>query len=89
MGNLLLYFLLNSRSGFVSDEELMTEVWEKNELRASSHRLWQVTRDLSFKLTEAGLREELYTRNRKRKGYTINNDIVSVNSEIMMFSRMT
>lgn len=78
MGNLLHYFLLSSVAGFVSDEELMTEVWEKNDLRASSHRLWQVTRDLSFKLAEAGLKDPLYVRNRKRKGYTINSEIITL-----------
>lgn len=53
----------------------MANVWEKNNLQASSHRLWQVSRDLKLKLHEVGLRFELFSRV-DRRGFSVNNTLV-------------
>ncbi|MBC3382209.1 winged helix-turn-helix domain-containing protein [Serratia fonticola] len=71
MANLLLFLLNNADKKFISDDELMEKVWEENELRASTHRLWQVTRDLRHKLIEAGLENDLFCRE-GRKGFVVN-----------------
>lgn len=76
MANLLLFLLNNADEKFISDDELMKKVWEENELRASTHRLWQVTRDLRHKLHEVGLENELFSRT-GRKGFVVSLDGVS------------
>jgi DNA-binding winged helix-turn-helix (wHTH) protein len=75
MANLLTYLLLNSDRKFITDDDIMSDVWEMNNLRASSHRLWQVSRDLKFKLIEIGLNEELFTRV-ERRGFSVNSRLV-------------
>jgi DNA-binding winged helix-turn-helix (wHTH) protein len=76
MANLLLFLLNNAGEKFISDDELMKKVWEENELRASTHRLWQVTRDLRHKLNEVGLENELFSRT-GRKGFVVSLNGVS------------
>ena len=75
MANLLSYLLLNSERKFITDDDIMSDVWEMNNLRASSHRLWQVSRDLKFKLLEIGLEEELFIRV-ERRGFSVNSGLV-------------
>jgi len=75
MANLLSYLLVNSAKNYIADDEIMSEVWEQNNLRASSQRLWQVSRDLKFKLHEIGLEAELFTRV-ERKGFAVNTSLV-------------
>ncbi|EOX3828170.1 hypothetical protein ACPGAX_004513 [Enterobacter quasiroggenkampii] len=74
MGNLLLFLLENARGQFLTDEEIMMEVWEKNGLRASSQRLLQVTRSLNYKLQEAGLTVRLFHRG--KKGFFIDTNLI-------------
>lgn len=76
MANMLNYLLLNSERTFISDDEVMLEVWERNNLRASYHRLWQVTRDLNYKIMEAGIVGKLFTRVPRRRGFCINKDAI-------------
>lgn len=68
MANLLKYILENINNEMITDEELMENVWENNNLRASNARVWQVMRELKNRLREAGLDEELVYRV-GRKGY--------------------
>lgn len=75
MANLLSYLLSNSGRKYILDDEIMSNVWEVNNLQASSHRLWQVARDLRFKLREIGLETELFTR-AQRRGFSVNKDLV-------------
>jgi DNA-binding winged helix-turn-helix (wHTH) protein len=75
MANLLSYLLVNSERKYITDDEIMSAVWEMNNLRASSHRLWQVSRDLKFKLIEAGLDTELFMRV-ERRGFSVNRGLV-------------
>lgn len=75
MANLLSYLLNNSGRKYILDDEIMSNVWESNNLQASSHRLWQVARDLKFKLREIGLETELFSR-AERRGFSVNQDLV-------------
>lgn len=71
MGNLLTFFLESSDGDFISDDEIMMRVWEDNELRASTHRLWQVIKNLRYKLTDVGMTEVFFTRT-GRNGFVVN-----------------
>lgn len=72
MGNLLYYLLENADKECISDEEIMSEVWEKHDLRASYSRLWQVYRDLNYRLTDIGVDINLLTRVKRLRGYKVN-----------------
>ena len=50
MACLLEYLLAHGRERIVNDEELMINVWEKNNLRPSAQRLWQVIQSLKSRL---------------------------------------
>lgn len=75
MANLLSYLLVNSERKYITDDEIMSAVWEMHNLRASSHRLWQVSRDLKFKLIEVGMDTELFIRV-ERRGFSVNRELV-------------
>ncbi len=51
----LLELLAHGRERLVSDEELMINVWEKNNLRPSAQHLWQVIQSLKSRLHRAGV----------------------------------
>ncbi|WP_323078256.1 winged helix-turn-helix domain-containing protein [Klebsiella quasipneumoniae] len=71
MACLLEYLLAHGRARLVSDEELMINVWEKNNLRPSAQRLWQVIQTLKSRLNQAGVESTLIIRV-KCAGYYIN-----------------
>lgn len=71
MGNLLSFFLESSDGDFISDDEIMRRVWEDNELRASTHRLWQVMKNLRYKLIDVGMTEVIFSRT-GRNGFVVN-----------------
>ena len=71
MACLLEYLLAHGRERLVSDEELMINVWEKNNLRPSAQRLWQVIQTLKSRLNQAGVESTLIVRV-KCAGYYIN-----------------
>ena len=62
MACLLEYLLAHGRERLVSDEELMINVWEKNNLRPSAQRLWQVIQTLKSRLNQAGVESTLIVR---------------------------
>lgn len=76
MANLFCYLLSNAAMQYIPDDQIMVEVWEKNNLRASSHRLWQVSRDLHYKLISTGINKPLFTRVPRKRGFTVNKDAV-------------
>ncbi|WP_420301033.1 winged helix-turn-helix domain-containing protein [Enterobacter sp. BNK-8] len=77
MANLLKYLLENSQNEIISDEELMDNIWEKHNLRASNARLWQVMREMRNRLSEAGLTKEIFYRV-GRKGYVVRANEIEV-----------
>lgn len=62
MALLLEYLLSNAADDFISDAELIENVWEKNGLRGSSARLWQVINSLRIKLHDAGCEKDIILR---------------------------
>ena len=77
MSNLLTYLLTNATEHTVSDDELLSHVWESNGLRGSRQRLLQVTGKLKDKLSEAGLSEDIFFRI-SGKGFQVKSDLVMV-----------
>jgi DNA-binding winged helix-turn-helix (wHTH) protein len=71
------YLLANAINRFVSDDSLMTDVWENNGLRGSTQRVWQVINDLKNKAGRVGVSDEFILRVSK-KGYFIRPDSVEV-----------
>lgn len=55
MLRLFVYLLLNARTHYVSKDELLVNVWEKNELSASTQRLSTMVKNLNNKLYLLGL----------------------------------
>ena len=55
MLRLFVYLLLNARTHYVSKDELLVNIWEKNELSASTQRLSTMVKNLNNKLYLLGL----------------------------------
>ena len=62
MACLIEYLFEHGLERMVSDEELMVHVWEKNDLRPSSQRLWQVMQNLRRILKDIGIEQEIILR---------------------------
>lgn len=76
MACLVEYLFEHGRERIVSDEELMIHVWEKNDLRPSSQRLWQVMQNLRRILEDIGIEKDIIFRVKSR-GYYINSYYVT------------
>ncbi|EPK7285874.1 winged helix-turn-helix domain-containing protein [Citrobacter farmeri] len=73
----LMYFLMrHAERGIVTDDEIIFNVWEKNQLSGTYSRLWQVMQNLKQKLDEVGVENELFIRVRG-KGYYLMNDKIT------------
>ncbi|MDI9802632.1 winged helix-turn-helix domain-containing protein [Citrobacter koseri] len=73
MLHLFIYLLVNARTRHVPRDELLSNVWEKNELSASTQRLCKVVSNLNKKLSILGLPEDTII-NVKGSGYVIKLD---------------
>jgi DNA-binding winged helix-turn-helix (wHTH) protein len=76
MAVLLEYLLSHAECGFISDDELISCIWERNGLKGSSARLWQVMSSLRKRLQEAGCSEEFIFRVNSG-GYMLREKIIS------------
>ncbi|MDD7997145.1 helix-turn-helix domain-containing protein [Kosakonia radicincitans] len=72
---LLEYLLCHGVNNVVSDDMLMSDVWERNGLRASVQRVWQVINDLKYNVSKSGVSDEFILRV-SRKGYLIRSSSV-------------
>lgn len=73
----LLCFLLERKDEYITEDvEILKSVWESNDLRASSQRLWQVMNSIESKFRDVGLTETVFTRVRG-KGYAVNSKIIT------------
>ncbi len=75
MGELLFYLIQHAGKGVVTDDEIILNVWEKNELSGTYNRLWQVMQNLNKKLNKLGIKSELFMRVRGKGYYLINDKI--------------
>lgn len=71
MLQLFIYLLRNARSQKVTKDELLSNIWEANNLSPSTQRLWQVLNKLNKKLAMIGLPED-FIKSSKGSGYIIN-----------------
>ncbi|HDR2399237.1 TPA: hypothetical protein QCH98_004575 [Enterobacter bugandensis] len=76
MSSFLNFLLENGMKGLITEDEILAEVWEKNGLQGSTHRLWQVSRDLNYKLFALGLNRSLFEKISRKRLYSVNSDIV-------------
>lgn len=73
----LMYFLMqHAERGIVSDDEIIFNVWEKNQLSGTYSRLWQVMQNLKQKIDDVGVESELFIRVRG-KGYYLMSDKIT------------
>lgn len=72
MSCLLNFLLEHYQDNLITDDQIMINVWEANDLRASTHRLWQVIRGLKLKLREIGITEDIFCRV-SRSGFVVSN----------------
>lgn len=73
----LLYFLMkHAEKGMVTDDDILFNVWEKNDLSGTYSRLWQVMQDLKRKLDKVGVESDLFVRVRG-KGYYLMSDKIT------------
>lgn len=73
MLRLFIYLLINAQTQHVSRDELLSTVWEQNDLSASTQRLCKVISNLNKKLSILGLPENAIV-NVKGCGYIIRLD---------------
>lgn len=60
----------------LSKEELLENIWEKNNISSSSQRLWQAVKELRAKLNLVGLPDD-FIINVKGVGYSSNGHVVT------------
>ncbi|ECG8591128.1 helix-turn-helix domain-containing protein [Salmonella enterica subsp. salamae] len=75
MLNLFTYLLVHARKECASRDELFYNIWEKNELSASTQRLCKVINSLNEKLNALGLSEKAIV-SVKGRGYMLKLDDV-------------
>ncbi|EMM5417193.1 helix-turn-helix domain-containing protein [Citrobacter amalonaticus] len=76
MSELMFFLMRHAERGIVSDDEIIFNVWEKNQLSGTYSRLWQVMQNLKQKLDEVGVENEMFIRVRG-KGYYLMNDKIT------------
>ncbi|WP_157834736.1 MULTISPECIES: helix-turn-helix domain-containing protein [unclassified Serratia (in: enterobacteria)] len=70
MLRLLNYLLAHASVGYVSNQELLVQVWENHNLSSSTTRLMQVISELKSRLEKIGLANDFIKASRG-KGYTL------------------
>ncbi len=75
--SLLFVYLLGNAGEVISDVTLLSEVWEKNGLKGTHHRLWEVITALNEILKSVGVCTDLILRINS-SGYMINKKRVAM-----------
>ncbi|WP_051916933.1 MULTISPECIES: winged helix-turn-helix domain-containing protein [unclassified Serratia (in: enterobacteria)] len=75
MMRLLLYLLENASFGYISNEEIMVNVWENYNLSSSSTRLTQVMSELKTRLATIGI-DDGFIKASRGKGYTLQGALI-------------
>lgn len=70
MLRLLTYLLAHASSGYVSNQELLIQVWENYNLSSSTTRLTQVIYELKARLGKIGIADD-FIKSSRGKGYTL------------------
>ncbi|MFZ1875301.1 MAG: helix-turn-helix domain-containing protein [Chania sp.] len=75
MMRLLLYLLANASFGYVSNQEILVNVWENYNLSSSSTRLTQVITELKARLATIGI-DDSFIKASRGKGYTLQGALI-------------
>ncbi|MFA1240769.1 winged helix-turn-helix domain-containing protein [Serratia odorifera] len=75
MSELLFYLIQHSEKGVVTDDEIIINVWERNDLSGTYNRLWQVMQNLNRNLSKLGIKSNLFVRVRGKGYYLVNDKI--------------
>ncbi|CAM4216581.1 winged helix-turn-helix domain-containing protein [Serratia silvae] len=70
MLRLLTYLLAHASSGYVSNQELLVQVWENYNLSSSTTRLTQVVAELKARLSKIDIADD-FIKTARGKGYTL------------------
>ncbi|WP_431223618.1 winged helix-turn-helix domain-containing protein [Serratia sp. L9] len=70
MMRLLTYLLAHAKSGYISNQELLVQVWENYNLSSSTTRLTQVISELKARLERIGI-DDNFIQASRGKGYTL------------------
>jgi DNA-binding winged helix-turn-helix (wHTH) protein len=70
MLRLLTYLLAHASCGYVSNQELLVQVWENYNLSSSTTRLTQVISELKARLSKIGIADD-FIKSSRGKGYTL------------------
>ncbi|WP_148873099.1 hypothetical protein [Serratia marcescens] len=73
MFRLLMYLIENASTEPILDDDIMRDVWENYDLRASKARLWQVMNAMCKKLCLKGTFFEIFSRV-ENTGYIVNTE---------------
>lgn len=85
MNYLMEHILACGIKGFIRDDDILHNVWEKNGLSGTYSRLFQVMKGLENKVKAAGVNNDVFLRI-KGKGYMLNRSIIvplyTLNNEV-------
>lgn len=70
MMRLFTYLLAHAKFGYISNQELLVQVWENYNLSSSTTRLTQVITELKTRLEKIGI-DESFIQASRGKGYTL------------------
>lgn len=73
---LLMFLLEHAGEKLITNQKIMTNVWEHYGLRASSARLWQVMQDLKSTLISVGVDFDALITKVDSRGYSVNGSMV-------------
>lgn len=68
---LLVFLLKRARDSYIAKEDILSDVWENNDLTSSTQRLWKTLKELRLKLEAVGLAQDFIV-NVKGSGYALN-----------------
>ncbi|OMQ21373.1 winged helix-turn-helix domain-containing protein [Serratia oryzae] len=75
MMRLLVYLLENASLGYVSNKDILVNVWENYNLSSSSTRLTQVISELKTRLATIGI-DDSFIKASRGKGYTLQGALI-------------
>lgn len=76
MLRLLKFIIENSEKEIIYNEEIIIDVFESKNLLASNQRLWQVMKELKFRLAYLGIPDDFILKSAS-KGYYVKDNMIT------------
>ncbi|HGM5491310.1 TPA: transcriptional regulator [Serratia fonticola] len=76
MLRLFTFLLENANGSVIPNEKILINVWDKYRLRSSNQRLWQVMKELKFRLDSIGVPDDFIMRI-ESKGYYLKESMIT------------